>query len=82
MTAAASALPFSPVEDESCGPGGVFYVLDSNQSKLLYRIGASSKTYVETPALMHPRTIPIVGVVKNASGAGATRTHPFGSLVR
>lgn len=69
--------PFSHVEAESCGPGGVFYVLDSERSKLLYRIGDSSKTYVETPALTHPRTIPIIGVVKSTSRTGATRTLPF-----
>ena len=74
--AAASTLPFSPMDAESCGPGGVFYVLDSDRSKLFYRIGESSKTYVETPALTHPRTIPIIGVVKSTSTTGATRTLP------
>lgn len=80
-TSAASTLTFSPMETESCGPGGVFYVLDSERSKLLYRIGESSKTYVETPALTHPRTIPIIGVVKSTSRTGATQTLPFKILV-
>ena len=56
-------------------------MLDSERSKLLYRIGESSKTYVETPALTHPRTIPIIGVVKSTSRTGATRTLPFKILV-
>lgn len=75
-------VPFAlPEEHISCGPGAIFYKFSetpSTHQKLLYRIGSLAKEWREAPELKHPRTTPVVGVVKVPGLNGAHKVVCMG----